>query len=50
MTDFEKVIDFDNMYKAYCKSKSGKGFKKSFVAVFGERKEIFQFLLVHMMH
>lgn len=29
MTDFEKVIDFDNMYKAYRKSKSGKGFKKS---------------------
>ena len=29
MTDFEKVIDFENMYKAYRKSKSGKGFKKS---------------------
>ncbi len=29
MTDFEKVIDFENMYKAYKKSKSGKGFKKS---------------------
>lgn len=29
MTDFEKVIDFDNMYKAYRKSKSGKGFKTS---------------------
>lgn len=29
MTDFEKVIDFRNMYKAYRKSKSGKGFKKS---------------------
>ncbi|MBR5823667.1 MAG: hypothetical protein IKY67_05960 [Paludibacteraceae bacterium] len=29
MTEFEKVIDFDNMYKAYRKSKSGKGFKKS---------------------
>lgn len=29
MTDFEKVIDFDNMYKAYRKSKSGKGFRKS---------------------
>lgn len=29
MTDFEKVIDFQNMYKAYRKSKSGKGFKKS---------------------
>lgn len=29
MTDFEKVIDFDNMYKAYRRSKSGKGFKKS---------------------
>lgn len=29
MTDFEKVIDFANMYKAYRKSKSGKGYKKS---------------------
>lgn len=29
MTDFEKVIDFENMYKAYRKSKNGKGFKKS---------------------
>lgn len=29
MTDFEKVIDFHNMYRAYRKSKSGKGFKKS---------------------
>ena len=29
MTDFEKVIDFNNMYKAYCKSKRGKGFKKN---------------------
>lgn len=29
MTDFEKVTDFENMYKAYRKSKSGKGFKKS---------------------
>lgn len=29
MTDFEKVIDFENMYKAYRKSKCGKGFKKS---------------------
>lgn len=29
MTDFEKVIDFENMYKAYRKSKSGKGYKKS---------------------
>ena len=29
MTDFEKVIDFENMYKAYRKSKSGKGFNKS---------------------
>ena len=29
MTDFEKVIDFNNMYRAYRKSKSGKGFKKS---------------------
>ena len=27
MTDFEKVIDFENMYKAYRKSKCGKGFK-----------------------
>ena len=29
MTDFEKVIDFENMYKAYKKAKSGKGYKKS---------------------
>ena len=29
MTDFQKVIEFNNMYKAYRKSKSGKGFKKS---------------------
>ena len=29
MTDFEKVIDFDNMYRAYRKSKCGKGFRKS---------------------
>ncbi len=29
MTDFEKVIDFNNMYKAYRKSKCGKGYKKS---------------------
>lgn len=29
MTDFEKVIDFDNMYRAYRKAKCGKGFRKS---------------------
>lgn len=29
MTDFKKVIDFENMYKAYRKSKCGKGYKKS---------------------
>lgn len=29
MTDFEKVIDFNNMYKAYRKAKRGKGYKKS---------------------
>lgn len=29
MTDFEKVIDFKNMYRAYRKAKCGKGFKKS---------------------
>lgn len=29
MTDFEKIIDFNNMYKAYRKAKCGKGFKKS---------------------
>ena len=29
MTDFEKVIDFDNMYRAYRKAKRGKGYKKS---------------------
>ncbi len=29
MTEFEKVIDFNNMYKAYRKAKRGKGYKKS---------------------
>ena len=29
MTDFEKVIEFENMYKAYRKAKRGKGFKTS---------------------
>lgn len=29
MTDFEKVTDFGNMYKAFRKSKSGKGYKNS---------------------
>ena len=29
MTDFEKVIDFNNMYRAYKVAKRGKGFKKS---------------------
>ena len=29
MTDFEKVIDFKNMYDAFRKSKRGKGFKNS---------------------
>ena len=29
MTDFEKVIDFGNMYKAYRRSKCGKGYKNS---------------------
>ena len=29
MTDFEKVIDFENMYRAYRRAKSGKGYKKS---------------------
>lgn len=29
MTDFEKVIDFNNMYKAYRKAKCGKGYKTS---------------------
>ena len=29
MTDFEKVINFRNMYKAYKRTKSGKGTKKS---------------------
>ena len=29
MTDFEKVIDFENMYKAFRRSKRGKGFKNS---------------------
>ena len=29
MTDFEKVIDFKNMYQAFRKAKCGKGYKKS---------------------
>lgn len=29
MTDFEKVIDFSNMYKAFRRAKCGKGYKKS---------------------
>ena len=29
MTDFEKVIDFRNIYRAFRKAKCGKGFKKS---------------------
>lgn len=29
MTDFEKVIDFNNMYRAFRKAKCGKGYKKS---------------------
>lgn len=29
MTDFERVIDFENMYRAYRKAKRGKGHKKS---------------------
>ncbi len=29
MTDFEKVIDFKNMYRAFRKAKCGKGYKKS---------------------
>ena len=29
MTDFEKVIDFNNMYRAFRRSKRGKGYKKS---------------------
>lgn len=29
MTEFEKVIDFENMYRAYRTSKRGKGYKKS---------------------
>lgn len=29
MTDFEKVIDFHNMYRAFRKAKCGKGYKKS---------------------
>lgn len=28
-TDFEKIVDFGNLYQAYLKSKSGKGFSKS---------------------
>lgn len=29
MTDFEKVTDFKNMYRAFRKARCGKGFKKS---------------------
>lgn len=29
MTDFEKVTDFNNLYKAYKKAKTGKGYRKS---------------------
>lgn len=29
MTDFEKVIDFSNMYRAFRRAKCGKGYKKS---------------------
>lgn len=29
MTDFEKVTDFHNMYRAFLKAKCGKGYKKS---------------------
>lgn len=29
MTDFEKVIDFNNMYQAFRKAKRGKGYKRS---------------------
>lgn len=29
MTDFEKVVDFNNMYRAFRKAKCGKGYKKS---------------------
>ena len=29
MTDFEKVTDFNNLYRAYRKAKSGKGYKRS---------------------
>lgn len=31
MTDFEKVIDFNNMYRAFRKAKRGKGYKRSSV-------------------
>ncbi len=29
MTDFERVIDFENMYKAYCRAKNGSSFRVS---------------------
>lgn len=29
MTDFERVIDFENMYRAFRRAKCGKGYKKS---------------------
>ena len=31
MTDFEKVVDFRNMYRAFRKARCGKGYKKSSV-------------------
>ena len=29
MTDFEKVCDFDNLYRAYKRAKAGKGYRNS---------------------
>ena len=29
MTDFEKVIDFENLYKAFRRARQGKGYKRS---------------------
>ena len=29
MTDFEKVTSFENLYRAYCRAKRGKGYKSS---------------------
>jgi hypothetical protein len=49
MTDFEKITDFDNLYRAYRKAKSGKCHKNSSArfevqALSGIHKQINQIL------